>query len=58
MDFELVQSVAPHFRVKRKTVLEFTQFFRSTVSQWRKLAERLDISSREQNLMANANLLI
>lgn len=54
LDLELVLSVAPFFRVPAKQAQRIVAHTRSVVQQWPKLAEHLNVSSREQKALAPA----
>jgi serine/threonine-protein kinase HipA len=54
MDLALAQSVAPYFRITEKEADEVIERSRAVVTQWRKLANQLGISAREQERMTPA----
>jgi serine/threonine-protein kinase HipA len=56
MDLDLARSVAPFFRVSRDDAAEIIGRQRAVVAQWRVLASRLGISSKEQARMEEAFL--
>jgi len=56
MDLDLARSVAPFFRVSRDDAAEIIGRQRAVVGQWRVLASRLGISSKEQSRMEEAFL--
>ncbi|MCF6263918.1 MAG: HipA domain-containing protein, partial [Xanthomonadales bacterium] len=51
---ELVQSIAPVFRVSDARTIEIINEVSSAVSNWLELAKKLKIPSREINMMKNA----
>lgn len=53
-DLSLARSVAPYFRVKPAVAEKIIAKGRSVARQWRKIADRLGISKREQASMAPA----
>lgn len=54
LDLDLALSVAPQFRLKARTARERVAAIQHVVRQWRGLAGRLKIASREQDRMAGA----
>lgn len=54
LDLELAREVAEYFRLGLHEADEIIEDFRGTVSQWRILANRLRLSAREQDRMAEA----
>lgn len=54
VDLELARSVAPYFRVDKKTADEIIANGQTVVRQWPKIAAQLRIPPREQERMASA----
>jgi serine/threonine-protein kinase HipA len=54
MELALAQSVAPYFRVTAKEANEVIERSQAVVTQWRKIADQLGISAREQDRMTPA----
>jgi len=54
MDLDLARSVAPYFRVSQDDADQIIRRQRSVVAQWRALANRLGIPSKEQARMEEA----
>ncbi len=54
MDLDLARTVAPYFRVPKKTAAEIIERSRGVVAQWPKIAARLRIPAREQQRMTSA----
>lgn len=54
MDLDLAREVAPYFRVPVKPAGEIIDRFRAIVAQWRTIARKLRIPSREQERMAES----
>ncbi len=54
LDLDLARSVAPYFRVRKKTANDIISHGQGVVSQWRKLAASLHIPVREQERLAPA----
>lgn len=54
LDLELAQEVAVYFRLKPHEAEEIIDDFRGIVSQWRTIANKLGLSVREQERMAEA----
>ena len=54
LDYELALSVAPIFRLNEGQANELLRGIRETVSLWRNIATKLNISKREQDEMAPA----
>lgn len=54
MELALAQSVAPYFRVTEKEADEVIERSQVVVTQWRKIANQLGISAREQERMTPA----
>lgn len=58
MDLDLVRSVAPYFRVRKKLADDIIERSQAVVKQWPRIADRMDIRSREQERMAAAFRLV
>ncbi|MFZ6045432.1 type II toxin-antitoxin system HipA family toxin [Pseudomonas sp. CR3202] len=54
LDLDLAREVAGYFRVNLHAADEIIEEFRGIVSQWRTLAQRIGLSMREQDRMADA----
>ena len=54
LDLDLVRSVAPFFRLKRKAADEIIKSSQAVVQQWAKIARRLALSARACDQMAPA----
>ncbi|MFP3247354.1 MAG: HipA domain-containing protein, partial [Paraburkholderia sp.] len=54
LDLDLAREVAEYFRVRLNDADTIIEDFRSTVSQWRIIANGLRLSAREQDRMAGA----
>lgn len=54
LDLDLARSVAPYFRIRKNEADEIIANFQLVVAQWAKIARRLQISRREQELIAPA----
>lgn len=54
LDLELAREVAEYFRLNMADADEIIARFRGIVSQWRTIADRLDLSFREQEQMEEA----
>ena len=54
MDLELARSVAPYFRVDKKTADQIINNFQAVVRQWPKIADSLRVPLREQGHLASA----
>ncbi|MES2205590.1 MAG: HipA domain-containing protein [Pseudomonadota bacterium] len=58
LDLELARTAAPYFRVSAKKAEEIIELSKHVVKQWRLIAERLGIPTREQREMASAFRLV
>lgn len=56
LDFDLVRSVAPFFRIKDKRALEIVHGVKDSLKHWEQLADEFSISRREKSDMAPAFL--
>jgi serine/threonine-protein kinase HipA len=54
LDLGLAFEVAPYFRVRAGTAAEIVEGQRRIVAQWRRIAEPLGITARQQERMATA----
>jgi serine/threonine-protein kinase HipA len=54
LEIDLALSVAPYFRVTEKRTAQIIKEIKTSVSQWRKVAEKIGIPKREQETMAKA----
>ena len=54
MDLDLAREVAPYFRVAAKAAGEIIERFQAVVAQWRTIARKLRIPSREQDRIAES----
>ncbi len=54
IDLDLARSVAPYFRLSRVDADQIIARCKAVVSQWPKIAARLDLSPREQERIASA----
>lgn len=54
LDLELVKSVGEYFRLNNEQIETIIEEVLKSVSQWKKVANKLGISRAEQELMAAA----
>ena len=54
MDLDLVRSVAPYFRISVADANAIIERYRGVVVQWPKIASSLQLSAREQEVIAPA----
>ncbi len=54
LDFELAKSVGPFFRLSKKEMNTVYDEVIYSVKQWKKIAQKIGISTKEQDLMASA----
>ena len=54
LNLTLAREVAEYFRLDLHEADDIIEKFRGIVRQWRTLAQRLDLSAREQDRMADA----
>ena len=54
LDFNLVLSVAPYFRLSEKRATELIEQIKKVVSEWRDIASKYKIPKSEQDMMRMA----